>query len=101
MYSRRCFVAHIFLGQLPPLYQELINHPDTSDELRRETEAKLLSLKHRLLYALPRTPETEAQKSELSQEVQEMVNGIVLLEIPNELAWTLYLEGKDAATIGM
>ena len=78
----------------------MLNHPNTSDELRRTTEAKLLSLKQKLLYALPMNSETKQFKETLRKEVQEMVNGIVLLEIPNELAWSLYIEGKDAATIG-
>ena len=33
--------------------------------------------------------------------MQDLVAGMVLLEIPNELAWMLYVESKDAKTIGM
>jgi superkiller protein 3 len=40
-------------------------------------------------------------KKQLSEEVQDMISGIVLLNIPNELAWNLYIEGTNAASIGM
>lgn len=82
------------------MYQEIINHPDTSDELRRETESKLLQHRQRLLFALPSSAEYMDQKKSLTDEVQEMVNGIVLLGISNELAWNLFIEGKNAETIG-
>jgi superkiller protein 3 len=62
---------------------------------------KLLKHKQQLLFTLPSTPEFADQKAVLSQEVQDLVSGIVLLRIPNELAWTLYIESKDAKTIGM
>ena len=41
----------------------------------------------------------EAKKA-LSAEVQELVGGIVLLNIPNELAWNLNIEGTNASSIG-
>ena len=86
--------------QLPGLYREIINHPNTSDELRRETEAKLLEHRWRLLLALPASAEFLEQKTSLIQEVDDMVNGMVLLGVRNELAWTIFIEGKDAETIG-
>ena len=82
------------------LYQEVINHPNTSDELRRDVESRLLSFKQKLLSALPDTLDFSDQKHALNREVQDMINGIVLLGIPNELSWALFIEGKDAATIG-
>nr|VWP02312.1 Uncharacterized protein [Ganoderma boninense] len=86
-------------SQLPRLYNEVLNHPNASDELRRETEAKLLDLKQRHLFALPASEKT-AEKARLASELDELINGMVLLKIPNELAWTLLIEGKDAAEIG-
>ena len=68
--------------------------------MRRQAESKLLRNKQQLLLALPSIGEYSAQKAELSAEVQDLVAGIVLLEIPNELAWSLYLESKNAKTIG-
>ncbi|OSX66640.1 hypothetical protein POSPLADRAFT_1131824, partial [Postia placenta MAD-698-R-SB12] len=82
--------------QLPHLYDEILNHPNTSDELRRTTESKLLRLKQRLLNALP-----AAQKAKVAAELDELVSGMVLLGIRDELAWTLFIENKDAEHIGM
>lgn len=75
----------------------MLNHPSTSDELRRETESKLLRHKLRHLYALPNTSE---KKPILFDEVEDMASGAVLLEIPDEVAWTFVVEGKDCDTIG-
>ncbi len=85
--------------QLPTLYQEVIGHPNASDELRRATEAKLLQHKQQLLYALTSSDDMST-KLKLSQEVQELISGIVLLNIPNELAWNLHIQGIDASSIG-
>lgn len=85
--------------QLPSLYQEILSHPNASDDLRRATEAKLLQHKQQLLYALTSKDDLEAKKA-LSAEVQELVGGIVLLNIPNELAWNLNIEGTNASSIG-
>lgn len=82
--------------QLPRLYNEVINHPNTSDEQRRETESKLLDHRQRYLSALPEGDE----KTKVAADVEEQINGMVLLKIPNELAWTLFIEAKDAESIG-
>lgn len=81
-------------SRLPHLYDEILNHPNTSDELRRTTESKLLRLKQRLLNALP-----AAQKAKVAAELDELVSGMVLLGIRDELAWTLFIENKDAEHI--
>ncbi|KAI0674837.1 TPR-like protein [Trametes maxima] len=86
-------------SQLPRLYNEILIHPNTPDDLRRETESKLLQLKQRLLFALPTTPPHVETKTRLAAEVSEMTGGMVLLKIPNELAWSLYIESKDATYI--
>ena len=78
----------------------MLNHPNASDELRRETEAKMLQMKQRHLFALPATDNAK-QKARLALEVEDLINGIVLLKISNELAWALLLENKDAEHIGM
>lgn len=36
----------------------------------------------------------------MAAEVERLINGMVLLKIPDELAWSLFIEGKDAAKIG-
>ncbi|EJD03262.1 TPR-like protein [Fomitiporia mediterranea MF3/22] len=86
-------------SKLPELYNEILNHPNTSDDLRRETEAKLLRYKHRHRCALGLNGPEGKLKAELGSEVQEMVDGIVLLNIPDEFAWSLYVEGKNVDKI--
>ncbi|KAI0322400.1 TPR-like protein [Amylostereum chailletii] len=84
------------VSRIPPVYSEILNHPNTPDDLRRTTEAKLLRHKRQYLHALPEQTE---QKRKVAEEVQELVNGMVLLKIPDELAWTIFIDGKDAETI--
>ena len=79
------------------MYLEVLAHPRTSDELRRSTEACLLQRRHERLLALP-TSDPEKQK--VWAEVMEMVNGMILLKIPNELAWSIYFETRDLETLG-
>ena len=81
--------------QLPEFYNEVLNHPNTSDELRRETESKLFSHKQRLMSVIPSSGDSSKRKCQVSQELEEMVDGIVLLVIPNEPVWRYYIEGQD------
>lgn len=83
--------------QLPSLYQEVLNHPNTSDELRRSTEAKLIMYKQEYFYALPTT---SSEKAPLGKELDELVDGVVIIGVPDELSWSIFLEGKDSDTIG-
>jgi superkiller protein 3 len=85
-----------FISQLPALYNEIINHPNTSDILRRDTESKLLKHRQMYLHALP----PGSEKVKIAKEVDELVNGVIVLGIPNELAWGIFLESKDCDTIG-
>lgn len=83
--------------KLPPTYDEIINHPSTSDEMRRSTEAKLFRYRLKYLKALPiDDPEKEA----IFILVHEMMRGMILLEIPDELVWTQWLESKNVRRIG-
>ena len=83
--------------KLESLYLEVLAHPRTSDDLRRSTEACLLQRKsERLLTLAGNDPEKESLRS----EILEMVNGIILLKIPNELAWSIYFETLDLETLG-
>jgi hypothetical protein len=88
------------LLQLPSLYEEILNHPNTPDDVRREIETKLLSHRQRLLFSIPVTDTTQEFKSRLRNEVEDMVRGTVLLGIPDILAWNLLIESKDAGFIG-
>ena len=87
----------MLFGKLPSVYDEIINHPLTSDELRRSTEAKLFRYRLKYLNALP---PNDPKKGTTFGMVDEMVRGMVLLEIPDELVWTQWLESKDVGLIG-
>ena len=87
----RCHLANTRV-QLPLLYQEVLNHPNTSDELRRSTEANIIRYKQQFFYALPLP---DPQKAVIGSELDELVNGIVAIGIPDELAWSIFLEGMD------
>ncbi|KAF8891676.1 TPR-like protein [Infundibulicybe gibba] len=82
-------------SQLPTFYNEILNHPNTSDTLRRETDAKLLRYKQCYLNSLPDSPEFAEERSKVVKEVDQLVDGIVLLKIPDEAAWMFFLEGKN------
>ncbi|KAF9222633.1 superkiller protein 3 [Gyrodon lividus] len=83
-------------SKLPSLYQEVLNHPSTSDELRRSTETKLIRYKQQYFYALPIA---SSEKATLRLELDELVNGVVVIGVPDELSWSIFLEGKDSDTI--
>lgn len=83
---------------MPSLYQEVLNHLNTSDELRRSTEAKLIVHKQKYFYALPTT---SSEKATLGKELDELVEGVVVIGVPDELSWSMFLEGKDTDTIGL
>ncbi|TFK75308.1 TPR-like protein [Pluteus cervinus] len=87
-------------SKLPTFYGEAINHPDTTDDQRRETEGKLLRYKQQYLYSVPNAKEHIDLKTRLREEVNELINGIVILEIPDEEAWMTYLNGIDHQTLG-
>ncbi|KAJ7675089.1 superkiller protein 3 SKI3 [Mycena rosella] len=79
-------------SRLPALYDDVLNHPHTPDDLRRATDAKLLRYKHRYLCALPPAGD---RKAAVSREVDGLVAGTITLGIPDELAWMLCLDGRD------
>ncbi|KAG1896020.1 superkiller protein 3 [Suillus fuscotomentosus] len=84
-------------SKLPVLYNDILNHPSTSDELRRATESKLIRYKYQLFLALP---STDPEKRQVGMQLDEMVHGIVTIGIPDEFAWCIWFEGKDYDTVG-
>jgi superkiller protein 3 len=86
------------VSQLPKLYDDVLNHPNTPDDLRRATDAKLLRYKHRYLCALP--PKGDL-KATASREVETLVSGAIALGIPDELAWMLCLDGQNCIDGGL
>lgn len=86
-------------SQLPSLYNEILNHPNTSDELRRSTESKLLRHKYQYMEAVSIGVDS-VLKQRLFSEVEQLSGGVVLLGLPDELAWMFIMESKDAYDIG-
>lgn len=84
-------------NKLPFLYDEILNHPNTPDELRRQTESKQLRYKRDHLFSLP--PD-DPLKRQLAIEVEKLISGVVLLRIPDELAWSSFIDGQDCEVIG-
>ena len=87
-------ITHI--SQLPSLYNEILNHPTTPDDLRRETESKLLRFNHQLLVATTSIGSGADARATLLTVLSEMVKGMVLIKIPDELAWGIYFNMIDA-----
>jgi len=83
--------------KLPLLYDEILNHPNTPDELRRRTESKQLRHKRDLLFALPLD---DPKKRQLATEVEKLISGAVFLRVEDELAWSAFIDGRDCETIG-
>ncbi|KAI9442528.1 TPR-like protein [Lactarius indigo] len=83
-------------SKLPHLYDEILNHSDTSDELRRLIESKQLRHVREHLFSLPLD---DPKKRKLATEVEKLVSGVVLLRVPDELAWTTFIDGQDSETI--
>ncbi|KAF8504124.1 TPR-like protein [Gautieria morchelliformis] len=81
---------------LPSLYNELLNHPNTSDDLRRSTESKLLRRKYQHLQSVPAVGANSSSKQKLLSEVDDLSKGAVLLNLPDELAWMFFIESRDA-----
>lgn len=79
------------------MYKEIIYHPSTTDELRRTTESKLIRYTQAYLHALPPSP----TKQQVSSELDELVRGVIVLDIPDEFSWMIIIDGKDSETIGL
>jgi superkiller protein 3 len=103
-------------SKLPELYDQVLCHIQASDEARRGAEHKLLLYRYNILKALPNpagqlagpsgtaatsTKSTEddiqhtRRKKEALESVQELANGIVSINVPDELAWSIVLEWQD------
>ncbi|KAE8185214.1 hypothetical protein CF336_g7503, partial [Tilletia laevis] len=114
-------------SNLPDFYEQLTSHPRAGDEHRREAESKLLAYKHRLLLALPNPSKKLAnvvggsqaaaqdqaaaakakkvdeaarkKKQDLRDEVGKMAKGMVTIEVPDPLAWSIVLEWDDIRSL--
>lgn len=50
--------------------------------------------------AMPSSGQISERKAQVSEELEEMVNGIILLGISNEPVWRYYIEGRDVYSLG-
>lgn len=53
--------------------------------------------KQKYFYALPTT---SSEKFPLGKELDELVEGVIIIGVPDEFSWSIFLEGKDSDTIG-
>lgn len=103
-------------SKLPELYDQVLSHIQASDEARREAEHKLLLYRYNILKALPNPAgqlagpsgtaatttkskdddiQNTKRKKEALESVQELANGIVSIDVPDEVAWSIVLEWQD------
>ncbi|SPO40180.1 related to SKI3 - protein involved in exosome mediated 3` to 5` mRNA degradation [Pseudozyma flocculosa] len=112
-------------SKLPSLYEQVLSHPNAPDDLRRETESKLLRRHLQLLRAYPssaatrlagpsgtaavnaekvaeqqqRDLELREKKHALRDAVVRMAEGIVIIGLDDELAWEIVLEWSDTGSL--
>lgn len=102
-------------SRIPSLLRAILDDPDagSQEELRRETERKLLNHRRTYLRSLPSSwdptdlnlkkvekrlevkEEDEERKGKVRKEVEELASGMVLIGIVEESAWQLVLEWSD------
>lgn len=80
-------------SELEQLYQDIISWAN-DDELRHETEEKLLRRAYDTLLILP-----PQQKDEKRASVMKMAEGMVIIKHPYTLAWEIQLEWTDVESI--
>ncbi len=68
--------------------------------MRKEIEAKQLRYKQRCLQSITSTKDSLVLKQKIMQDIDELVEGIVLLQKPDDLGWTLFLESRDYEDLG-
>jgi hypothetical protein len=81
--------------KLPEYYQYIISHRLSSEELRHQTESKVLKFKLELMECLGSSPEDIAKKGDLSNEVLDMSKGMVLLKFQDQYAWRVVLDWSE------
>ncbi|KAI3483579.1 hypothetical protein L1887_53495 [Cichorium endivia] len=112
-------------SRLPSLYEQILSHPKAADELRIEVEAKLLRHRLGLLTSFPpkqlnagaaptgtaavdakqqerqRQDEQDRQdaKVQLRDEILKLASGMVIIGLPDELAWEIDLEWRPVRSL--
>ncbi|KAI9800229.1 MAG: hypothetical protein M1825_004213 [Sarcosagium campestre] len=80
-------------SELERIYQDIIDWSH-DDESRREFEEKQLQHAYMTLEVLP-----AEEKEQKRAVVEKLARGIVIIKHPFKLAWDIFLEWKDAATL--
>lgn len=112
-------------SRLPHLYEQILSHPNAEDELRTEVQAKLLRYRLGLLTAHPPKQlvngtattgtaavdlqqqekqqqieqERDESKSSLRDEILKLASGMVIIGLPDELAWEIDLEWRPVRSL--
>lgn len=112
-------------SQLPSLYDQILSHPKAQDELRIDVEAKLLRHRLGLLTSYPtkqlgrgsaptgtaavdRQEEDKKEQAELAQdeakrglrdEILKLASGMVIIGLPDQLAWEIDLEWRAVRSL--
>lgn len=63
-------------------------------------ESRLLYFYYNYLVATPGVNSSSELKQSLRKQVDELVQGMVLIEVPEILAWTLFIDGFDCENLG-
>ncbi|KAJ9476702.1 Superkiller protein 3 [Pseudozyma hubeiensis] len=113
------------ISRLPFLYEQVLSHPKAEDELRIEVEAKLLRHRLGLLTSFPpkqlssgaaptgtaavdrqqqeKQQQAEEQQDEskraLRDEILKLASGMVIIGLPDELAWEIDLEWRPVTSL--
>lgn len=112
-------------SQLPKLYEQILSHPNAEDELRIDVEAKLLRHRLGLLTSYPpkqltrgaapvgtaavdqqrqeerdqAEQEQDESKRSLRNEILRLASGMVIIGLPDELAWGIDLEWRPIRSL--
>ncbi|KAL4398941.1 Ski complex protein [Malassezia pachydermatis] len=98
-YKELVVMQVLLRSSVAELFEVILAHPYADDELRRATEAKQLRYYHRLALAMPkRGPHADTLlHKQLRDKTKELAQGMVVLHVPDELAWRIHLEWIDAS----
>ncbi|ODV83554.1 hypothetical protein CANARDRAFT_237681 [[Candida] arabinofermentans NRRL YB-2248] len=84
---------HYEKSELPELYQQYLNICD-SDKYRRKFEEKYLMYRYEMLKVAPTN-----LKKEISNDIMQMISGMITIKSPSQFAWELYFEWLDPVSI--